>query len=333
MTDRSDLKKHIRTRQKKTGESYTTARMHVLRDRDGDGERQSDQPDRITAVVLKCNDTSLRVRVPGEDGTLTLRCSGNRAFVDVVPAQFIEATVTRRWLWRGDPYASGTIDRVWTDVPALGLEPLPLEGQGVVDLKEAYEPILPPDPYAEMWAFFASTPRPSWEFDGIAWGDGVGLDPDDQRGSLVCDASDIMHHDPDRARKLLMDALFADLRCIDAHVHLANMEFEDHPEQALISYKMAIAIGELSLPDSFTDMLPWGHLYNRPFLRALHGYGLCLWRLGRADEAQSVFERMLSLNPNDNQGARFCWSDIRRGLPWTPDDVGEGYLYEGDPAH
>jgi hypothetical protein len=22
------------------------------------------------------------------------------------------------------------------------------------------------------------------------------------------------------------------------------------------------------------------------------------------------------LNPNDNQGARFCWEDVRRGLTW-----------------
>ena len=159
---------------------------------------------------------------------------------------------------------------------------------------------------------------------------GVGLDPDDQRGSLVCEASEFV--DPQVKRTLLMDASFADLRCIDAHVHLANMEFDRSPERAMVSYEIAIAIGELSLPDGFSDMLSW-HIYNRPFLRALSGYALCLWRLGRADEARSVFERMLSLNPNDNQGARFCWNDIRRGLPWTPDDVGEGYLYEGEPAH
>ena len=328
--DRSDLKKHIRARQKKTGESYTTARMHVLRARDGGNDQKTDKPERITGVVLKCNDTSLRVRVQGEEGTLTLRCAGNRAFVNVVPAQFIEATVNRRWLWRGDPYASGKIERVWTDIPALKLEPLPIKKQGVVDIARVYEPVLPPDPYAEMWAFFAATPRHSWLFDGIAWGVGVGLDPDDQRGSLVCEASEYV--DPQVKRKLLMDALFADLRCIDAHVHLANMEFDHSPEQAMVGYEIAIAIGELSLPEGFTDMLSW-HIYNRPFLRALSGYGLCLWRLGKLDEAQSVFERMLSLNPNDNQGARFCWNDIRRGLPWRPDDVGEEYLYEGEPAH
>ena len=315
MTDRSDLKKHIRARQAKTGESYTTARMHVLRARDGDDNDQTDKPERITGVVLKCNDTSLRVRVQGEEGTLTLRCSGYDANRRAVPAQFIEATVTKRWTWRGDPYAAGTVDRAWTDITALGLEPLALEEQGVADIRQVYEPVVRPDPYAEMWESFASTPRACWEFDGIAWGNGVGLDPTDKRGSLVCEAAELV--DPDEARELIMRALFADLRCIDAHVHLGNQEFDHNPERALVSYEIGVKIGELSLPQDFTDMLPWGHLYNRPFLRALHGYGLCLWRLGKPEQARQVFERMLSLNPNDNQGVRFCWHDLRRGLPWA----------------
>jgi hypothetical protein len=51
-------------------------------------------------------------------------------------------------------------------------------------------------------------------------------------------------------------------------------------------------------------------------LRCLHGYGLCLWRRGQIAEAESVFERILALNPNDNQGVRFCWHDVRRGRSW-----------------
>lgn len=52
----------------------------------------------------------------------------------------------------------------------------------------------------------------------------------------------------------------------------------------------------------------------------------------RARQARDVFERLLSLNPADNQGVRFCWSDIRKGRPWTPDDVGEDY-YSAETVH
>ena len=67
---------------------------------------------------------------------------------------------------------------------------------------------------------------------------------------------------------------------------------------------------------SFDGLLPWGFIANRPFLRCLHGYGLCLWRLERVDEAKQVFERMLWLNPNDNQGARMLLADIEAKRPW-----------------
>ena len=113
-----------------------------------------------------------------------------------------------------------------------------------------------------------------------------------------------------------METLGADLRCIDAHAHLGNLLFDRSPERAMVHYEIGIRIGELSLPTGFDGLLVWGRIYNRPFLRCLLGYGLCLWRGGRLAEAQQVFERILSLNPNDNQGVRSCWYDVRTGRSW-----------------
>lgn len=48
----------------------------------------------------------------------------------------------------------------------------------------------------------------------------------------------------------------------------------------------------------------------------MHGYGVCLWRLGRFDEAERVFETMLWLNPSDNQGVRFLVEDVRARKVW-----------------
>ena len=115
-------------------------------------------------------------------------------------------------------------------------------------------------------------------------------------------------------------------------VFLGNLDFEKHPKVALTHYEIAIAIGDLSLGPNFNGILPWGHLFNRPFLRALHGYGLCLWRLGHPERARAVFERGFGLNPADNQGLRFCWDDIRNGQPW-PGEQSEEMFVSGATVH
>lgn len=63
-------------------------------------------------------------------------------------------------------------------------------------------------------------------------------------------------------------------------------------------------------------MLLWGLIDNRPFLRCTHGYGLCLWRLGRFEEAERVLERMLWMNPSDNQGVRFLIDEVKAKTAW-----------------
>jgi tetratricopeptide (TPR) repeat protein len=118
------------------------------------------------------------------------------------------------------------------------------------------------------------------------------------------------------AHRTLMNLLIADLRCLDAHAHLGNLVFDHEPQKAIRHYEVGVRIGELSLGENFEGLLPWGHINNRPFLRCLNGYGLCLWRLGRFKEADDVFTRMLWLNPTDNQGVRFLIHDVRNGEAW-----------------
>ena len=113
-----------------------------------------------------------------------------------------------------------------------------------------------------------------------------------------------------------MDCCQADLRCLDAHAHLGNLVFNQLPEDAIRQYEAGVRIGELSLSEGFAGLLPWGWIDNRPFLRCMQGFGLCLWRLGRFREADLIFDRMLRLNPSDNQGARFLIGDVRAQVVW-----------------
>ena len=317
MTAHRDLKNIIRDRQRKTGESYTAARRHVLQAQAellgvaAEPAAPMASPQRCEAAILKVNDRSVRARILGESEQLTFRAGD---MWTAVPGQIATLIIKERWTWRGDAYASGNIESAYIDAAKLGLVPLPLHGGELDDLRRSTEPYRRPDPYAQLWRKLTSRPRPSYEMDPIAWGAFPGADPED---NPTCDAAELAETgDIDGARELLMETLARDLRCIDAHAHLGNHVFQHSPERAILHYEVGMRIAELSLPPGFDGFLAWGPIYNRPYLRCLHGYGLCLWRLRRFSEAAKVFERILSLNPNDNQGVRFCLDDAQHELSW-----------------
>lgn len=324
MTVKRDLKSIIRERQQKTGESYTAARAHIMRERAkllglDENDREIGKPTLVEAAVLAVAQTSAIVRILGEDAPISLRATGLKK---LVPGHLVTLHLDRRWSTHGERYASGRITNASIDIARLGLEPLPLEGPHVEDLREVYENYDDPrDPYTALWQRFTATPRETYEFDGIAWGAFPDVDPDD---NLTVEAVELREAgDLAGAHELLALAFVQDLRCIDAHAHLGNWLFRRSPERAILHYEVGMRIGELSAPESFAGVLPWSAIYNRPFLRCLHGYGLCLWRLDRFDDAKRVFERILALNPNDNQGIRFCWYDVCDGRSWKEMDERE----------
>ena len=144
-----------------------------------------------------------------------------------------------------------------------------------------------------------------------------GADPDNPFGDPIIESTDLKDAgDHAEAYKVLMGLLYADLRCLDAHAHLGNLVFDHRPADAIRHYEVGLRIGELSLTGDFGGLLPWGYIDNRPFLRCMNGYGLCLWRLGRFEEAERVFDRMLWLNPSDNQGARVLINDVQARRVW-----------------
>jgi hypothetical protein len=198
-------------------------------------------------------------------------------------------------------------------VSALGLTPLTLHDHREWNPREHYwgeesEPI-------EDWAkpIIAHGKRPMFELEQVV----PGADPEDFESHPIVQAAELRNAgDLDGSYDLLMNVLAKDLRCIDAHAHLGNLEFRHRPKHALQHYEMGTAIGTLTLGKSFDGVLPWGLIDNRPFLRCMHGAGLCAWRLGDVAAAKAVFSKMLWLNPSDNQGARFCLAAIKAGQTW-----------------
>jgi hypothetical protein len=264
----------------------------------------------IELVVMSVKERAARCRPFRSDRVISLRAS---RLWDIVPGQVVVVKPRKQWSYAGHPYLSGEIESTRIDVAALGLEPLKLESQGLWKPDEHYwgekgEPI-------EEWAkpIIARGPRPAFEMEQVM----PGRDPQDFDSDPICEANDLKDAgDGAEAEKILMSLCEADLRCLDAHAHLGNFVFDHRPEDAIGHYEVGFRIGELSLTPEFDGLLPWGHIDNRPFLRCMHGYGLCLWRLTRFEEAERIFDRMLWLNPTDNQGVRFLIHDLRTRTAW-----------------
>jgi len=264
----------------------------------------------VELVVLSIKERAARCRLPGTDRVISLRAS---RLWDIVPGEIAVVKPRKQWSYAGHPYLSGEIESARLDVAALGLVPLKLEDVGPWTPDEHYwgeeeEPI-------EEWSkpIIARGPRRAFEMEQII----PGRDPDDLDSDPICEANDLKDAGDDAAAyAILMELCQADLRCLDAHAHLGSFVFERRPKDAIRHYEIGVRIGELSLPPGFDGLLPWGHIDNRPFMRCLHGYGLCLWRLGRFEEAEQVFDRMLWLNPSDNQGARFLIEQVRARTAW-----------------
>ena len=267
--------------------------------------------DDVALVVLSVRDRTARCRVLADGREVTLRAPG---LWGIVPGQIASVTPHKQWRFGTHPYLSGEIASARIDASSLCLEHLRLESYGEWDPAEEYWG--EEDDPVPAWALrvIAGGCRPLFEMEQVLPGD----DPDDDWDPII-ESNELREAgDGAAARKILMDLCQCDLRCLDAHAHLGNAVFDGSPEIALRHYEVGVRIGELSLDDAFDGVLSWGLIDNRPFLRCLHGYGLCLWRLNRRDEAADVFRRMLWLNPADNQGIRFLAHRLETGESWQP---------------
>lgn len=144
-----------------------------------------------------------------------------------------------------------------------------------------------------------------------------GSDPDHPGSDPILEAHELRDCGRARqARQLLMRLVAYDPRCLDAHAQLGNQAFPKSAAKPVLNYETGVVIGRRSLAEGFDGTLPCDVIDNRPFLRCLHGYGLCLWRLGRLDEAAGVCTESLWLNPTNRLCARFLPPQVRAGRKW-----------------
>jgi tetratricopeptide (TPR) repeat protein len=124
----------------------------------------------------------------------------------------------------------------------------------------------------------------------------------EQAQDLIFEAVDLPE---DKGYELALKALQMDPDCIEAYEYLGALE--PITETAILYYKNGIEIGKRNFSKTyFKDSIGqfWMVHETRAFMRCMQAYADCLKDMGRYHDSVSVYEEMIRLNPNDNQGVR-----------------------------
>jgi len=114
-----------------------------------------------------------------------------------------------------------------------------------------------------------------------------------------------------KGKILVKQALELDPNNADAYNYLASIEKDI--DKAIIMFEKAIKAGEKTLGKKFFKEEKgyfWGMIETRPYMRAKAGLADCLYAKKEVDKAIEIYEEMLELNPNDNQGIRYLLSTL-----------------------
>src|SRR5438552_978825 len=124
------------------------------------------------------------------------------------------------------------------------------------------------------------------------------------------DLSDSMARSPSKVERRLRRIIEIEApRAFDAYHQLAFILWYGYhdPKEAIAILKTGLSRAEEIFPERFElgkSHLPWGVLENRPFLRMYESLGSRYFELGKLEQATKVFEDMVTMNPDDNQGVR-----------------------------
>ncbi len=289
----------------------------------------------IEVLVLAVRRQNAVARLPGAGNDQRLIVRPHRGLWEIAEGWLVTVDVARSWVFGSSTYAAGTVVDQRLDIGAWGLPKLDLSYQGEwtpLELKRSWQDWAPDFP--PPWKNRALTPkvracfqeimetgsRPVYEMEQIL----PGVDYAILDGDPIIEAVEAIECDDwDRAYELLRGCLLQDRRCIDAHVHLGLFLFEGssfRTREALRHYQVGVAAGDHALGPRFNGLLPWDRLDNRPFLRAVHGLGLCHWKLEDLAAASRVFRRLLWLDPEDSLGVTRLFDDLERGEPYRDRD-------------
>jgi len=130
------------------------------------------------------------------------------------------------------------------------------------------------------------------------------LTPAEKAQDLMYDA--LAEPNKNKRIKMAKKALEISPDCPDAYYLLAD--YSDNAKDAEAFFEKGVKAGEKLLGEDFIKNNVgnfWKIVKTRPYMRALFGYANALAFQGKKEEAIKVYQRLLELNPSDNQGVRY----------------------------
>jgi tetratricopeptide (TPR) repeat protein len=112
-----------------------------------------------------------------------------------------------------------------------------------------------------------------------------------------------------RRKALARQALQLSPDCAEAYNLLAQMETDLRKQLGLL--EQGVAAGERAIgAENFEkwEGMFWGMIETRPYMRCLLGVAELSWLLDDRPRSIATYQRMLMLNPGDNQGVRYMLS-------------------------
>lgn len=124
----------------------------------------------------------------------------------------------------------------------------------------------------------------------------------------IYDIAESIPDSPSRAERKLRKIIEKFPHAFDAFESLAYiLEQTGRRDEAMALLKRGLSRARELFPREFklgTSPLPWGILENRPFLRMYARLGYNYLELGEIKLAKGIFEDIVWMNPDDNQGVR-----------------------------
>lgn len=138
----------------------------------------------------------------------------------------------------------------------------------------------------------------------------VRYEADEQAQNVVYDAWEV--DSVEQKFKLCRKALKVFPFSVDALNCMGNLYSSSFPdegdaalEKAEKTYELAVEAANLLWPElKDQELVEWGHVEHRPFLRSYHGLGCVQNDRGKPKKSLEKYRFLLRVNPSDNQGVR-----------------------------